>query len=109
MKRALLLALAASSLAFSACGSNTVGRSCTKTSECDPGQTCYTDAPGGTCTKGCSAEGTAKDCPGDSLCAESLGLLLCASVCQDDGQCRADYKCTPVAGSTRSACTAKAP
>ena len=108
MKRALLFALAALPLALAACGGNTVGRSCTKTSECEPGQTCYLNAPGGACTKGCSMEGTAKDCPGGTICAQNLGQLLCSPTCTDDAQCRTDYKCSPVAESTKLACTAKA-
>lgn len=109
MKRALLFTLAAVSLALAACGGNTVGRACTQTKECEPGQTCYLNAPGGACTKGCSMEGTAKDCPGGSVCASSLGLLLCSTTCTDDTQCRTGYSCLPVGQSTKSACTAKAP
>jgi hypothetical protein len=104
MKRALLFALAAASLALTACGGSTVGRACAKTSECEPGQTCYSSAPNGMCTKGCSMEATAKDCPGGTVCTTSLGLLLCSTVCSNSDMCRTGYHCVPVIGSTQSAC-----
>ncbi|MHB8872807.1 MAG: hypothetical protein ACYC8T_03890 [Myxococcaceae bacterium] len=109
MTRALLLALMASSLALASCGGTSIGRPCTQDKDCEPGQTCYPNLAGGTCTKGCSAEGTARNCPGQTLCAVSVNLLLCSTECTEAGQCREGFGCTPVPGTSKSACTVKLP
>jgi hypothetical protein len=104
MRRLLVFSAATLALALAGCGVSSVGRACTLDVDCDRGQTCYTDAPGGYCTKGCDAEGTSKDCPGGTLCAPHPGRLLCSNPCQADGDCRTNYVCSAVTGSEQKAC-----
>lgn len=107
MKRALLPLFAVACLAGSACGKSSVGNPCTVSTDCDPGQTCLTSAPGGYCSKGCSAEGTSVDCPGGTVCASFAGALMCSAVCQQQSDCRAEYECNGLTGSSVKACRPK--
>lgn len=102
-----LLCLVASIALMAGCGASSVGRSCTATADCDNGQTCFTSAPGGYCSRGCSAEGTAVDCPGGTVCANHGGTLLCSSTCQTQAECRAEYECNGLTGSSVKACRPK--
>lgn len=105
-KRVLFSALAL--CALWACGGSSIGQPCTVNDDCDNGQTCFTSAPGGYCSKGCSIEGSNADCPGGSVCAQNAELLLCSNTCQSQGDCRADYECNGVTGSDAKACRPKA-
>src|SRR5688572_29484685 len=89
------------------CGASSVGRPCTADSECDNAQTCLTTAPGGYCTKGCAVEGTAQDCPGGTVCASHGTQLLCSMVCQNQENCREQYECNGITGSSIKACRPK--
>ncbi len=102
MQRALFFALF-----LSACGSSSVGRPCTVDTDCDNGQTCLTSAPNGYCTRGCSLEGSATDCPGGTICADHGGRLYCSQPCQTQTDCRAEYECNGVTGSSHKVCRPK--
>lgn len=102
------IALAVAPLVLLACGGPNVGRACTLSADCDRGQECYTQAPAGFCSKGCSAEGSFAECPGDSICAQNSGLLLCAPICREQGDCRPEYECVGVANNAQKACRPKA-
>lgn len=108
MKRTWGFALVvAAGVLLSGCGESSVGKACASTDECDNGQTCYTDVPGGYCSKGCTTEGTDEECPGGSVCATNSGKLLCSETCQTQADCRADYECNGVTGSSVKACRPK--
>lgn len=104
----LRILLIGTSLSLAACAGPSVGRACTQRSDCETGQECYTQAPGGFCSKGCSAEGSLAECPGDTVCTQNAGLLLCAPICTDQGACRPEYECVGVANSSHKACRPKA-
>lgn len=107
MNKLLFAAGAALALALSACGGTSVGTACTVNDDCDDGQTCYTTTPGGYCSKGCSQEGESKECPGGTVCAAHSGTLLCSTTCQDKSDCRPEYECNGVTGSSVKVCRAK--
>lgn len=90
------------------CGGSSVGQACSQSSDCDTAQTCYLTTPGGTCSKGCAEEGSSKDCPGGSVCASHGSVLLCSRICQSQGDCRAEYECNGLTGSSVKACRPKA-
>ena len=112
MKKTLLLLLVAGSfsLGLLSCQGNTVGVGCTSDSECDRGQSCFTNGfPGGYCTKGCTHEGTTTECPNGTICARtsvlSSSTLFCGIWCKGDGECRGgQYTCAATAGSEQKAC-----
>jgi hypothetical protein len=105
MRRANVLFLAAVAAAIlTACGGSSVGRSCSADGDCDNGQTCFLDMPGGYCSKGCTIEGLADECPGGSICASSGTRLLCAAECRNQDHCRADYECNGLTGSSVKVC-----
>lgn len=105
MKRTFLLSLALSF--FAACGTTSVGLECTTNDQCDNGQTCYTNAPGGYCTRGCFTEGTDQDCPSGSICTASGLGLICANTCGSQGDCRDEYECNGVSGTDVKSCRLK--
>lgn len=92
---------------LSACGGTSVGNECTETANCDSGQTCYTQLPGGYCSKGCSVEGSTTECPGGTVCSNHSNILLCAPTCQTKEDCRADYECNGLSGSEEKSCRPK--
>jgi hypothetical protein len=108
MRRKLpaLLSMMAASLLL-ACGGTSVGGACTTSDDCDPGQTCYTELPGGFCSKGCGNEGAQLECPSDTVCAAHANRLLCAPLCKDKGDCRGDYECNGVSGTNLKVCRPK--
>lgn len=97
-----------SALTLTACGESAVGRACTTVDDCDNGQTCFTDVPGGYCSSTCQQEGTDEECPGGSVCASHSSRLLCSKLCETKEDCRADYECNGVSGSSLKACRPKA-
>ncbi len=101
MKRALLSFAA---LVVVACNNPTgIGSPCTIDSDCDRGQVCFNEA-GGFCSRGCSFEGTTRECPTGSVCTNTGASLVCAQVCQGPAECRDKYECAAVAASTVMAC-----
>lgn len=92
-----------------ACAGTSVGDACDGDDDCDSGQTCYTDLPGGYCTKGCTVEGKTDECPRGSVCAVSGQHQLCAVECQTQADCRADYECNGVTGTNLKVCRPKQP
>lgn len=90
------------------CGGSSVGHSCSVNDDCDNGQTCFVEAPGGFCSKGCSQEGNEKECPGGTVCASHSGTLLCSPTCDTQAGCRAEYECNGLPGSDLKACRPKA-
>lgn len=103
-----LVVVALAALFAAGCGGSSVGRPCTTDSDCDTGQTCYTDVPGGYCSRGCSAEGSTTDCPGGTVCALHSTRLLCSAVCQQQSDCRTEYECNGLSGAEVKACRPKA-
>lgn len=102
------LALGAWLLVAVACGpTSRVGQPCTVKADCEGGQSCYTSLPGGFCSKGCTFQGaTVSECPNGTVCTQ-LGTgnqQICAPVCDDAADCRAEYDCKAVTGSASSAC-----
>ncbi|HYX92998.1 MAG TPA: hypothetical protein VE782_15635 [Myxococcaceae bacterium] len=108
MQRANLIFLAAITAAvLSACGGSSIGRTCTQNGDCDNGQTCFLDMPGGYCSKECTIEGQSDECPGGSLCATTGTRRLCSDVCTVQSDCRAEYECNGVTGSSAKVCRPK--
>jgi len=107
MRKALLSLLIGSALSVAGCGGTNVGQSCTTNSDCSNGLSCNTAQPGGYCTKGCSQEGSITECPGGSVCSSQGGGLLCAAVCQSQGDCRSEYECNGVSNSDSKSCRPK--
>jgi hypothetical protein len=92
---------------LAACGAaSRVGQPCTVQTDCEPGQSCFTSGPGGFCSKGCSFQGaTTAECPGGTVCTHvDANTLVCAPICQSSADCREQYGCGQVIGSTHSAC-----
>lgn len=108
MKRLVAAFFLVSALVVAGCGTSTVGLACTTADDCDNGQTCFTDTPGGYCSSTCQQEGTDEECPGGSVCAAHSGRLLCSTVCETKEDCRADYECNGITGSSIKACRPKA-
>jgi hypothetical protein len=107
MNKALLLAVPA--LLWSACTVNSTGWNCTVDTDCEMGQTCYTNFPGGFCTRGCTSPGEINECGGSTICTESAdGLQIFCSVYCTSTDCREGYECAPIVNSTHSACRPKA-
>lgn len=106
MKTALKLVLFASFVLVAACGGTNVGQPCTTNNECENGLSCE-PLPGGYCTKGCAREGSSQDCPGGSVCVSHSGQLLCANICSNQNECRGEYECNGVTGSSAKACRPK--
>lgn len=90
-------------LALSACGP-TLASPCARREDCGQAQSCF-QAPLGFCGHGCTVEGDQRDCPGGTLCTFFGGSqLVCSTACLVDGDCRADYACAPVQGTSQRAC-----
>jgi hypothetical protein len=105
MNRLLLLG-AVATLALSACNLTAVGIPCERRDECEPAQDCFTAAPGGFCTRGCTEPGQTRDCPTGTICTNFGGdLQVCSKPCQTNADCRINYECllTHPSG-TESAC-----
>lgn len=105
MKHALILFFALFSFG---CGTTSTGLECTVNLDCDDGQTCYTAAPGGYCTSGCSVEGSDEDCPEQTVCASTTFGLVCARLCSAQSDCREAYECNGVSRSDAKVCRPKA-
>lgn len=106
MKQAFISAVTIS-LFLAGCGQSSVGRPCTSDQECDFGQSCLTQLPGGYCTKSCSIDGDTRECPGGTVCANHGTALLCSATCQQQSDCRAEYECNGVSNSSLKACRPK--
>jgi hypothetical protein len=109
MKRTSLLssALAGLLLSVSACSGTTAGAACETNDDCDSGQTCYADLPGGFCAKGCATEGKSDECPRGSTCAVTGLHSVCAPDCEQQSECREDYECNGITGSDHKVCKPK--
>lgn len=105
MKRLLVVGIGLISL-LSGCGVVRVGESCEKRDDCVPAQECLLNVPGGFCTRGCTEEGTTRDCPEGTICTFfGKSLLVCSPLCQSNGDCRVNYECVEAGGTTaRKAC-----
>lgn len=90
---------------LSGCNAVTVGLACASQDECSPGQRCH-PAPGGFCTRGCTQAGEEQDCPGGTICTFFGGSeQVCSPLCQTDADCRVNYVCQEVGGTTaKKAC-----
>jgi hypothetical protein len=97
----------ATALFLFGCGGTSVGRACTQDGDCDSGQTCFTDMPGGYCSAVCTTEGQRENCPSGSLCATSGLRTLCALECKVQEDCRLDYECNGLTGSSVKVCRPK--
>ena len=105
MKTALAVSLF---LVLVGCQGNTVGLACSADSDCDKGQSCYTNGfPGGMCTKGC---GNDIECPNGTFCAileSDISIQVCAVACTstDETGCRGgQYTCKAVTATDKRAC-----
>lgn len=103
---ARLLAIAGVLVVVTACGSgSSAGKPCTVRTDCDPGESCFTDSPGGFCSKGCAQEGETTDCPNGTVCTYVGGTdLVCSPTCTTAGDCREQYTCGSVINTTTKAC-----
>lgn len=98
--------------------SPTASGSCGCNEDCDPGESCITEAPaaagvgatnfgspGGECLRGCSPT---TPCPGSLACVEgTLGdpsTSVCVPTCQASTQCRTGYVCQPILGYAGTYC-----
>jgi hypothetical protein len=102
------LLLFCAALSLTACSADTTGADCAESADCQAGQTCYTDFPGGYCAKGCTTEGADKACGTGSVCSRSGERLLCAATCETKADCREGYECNGVTGSNLKSCRPKA-
>lgn len=104
MKNLLFVAL---TLAFvTACGPAAVGQKCTTNADCTDSNSCFNTVAGGFCSRGCTAQGTVRDCPDKTACAQvASNTLVCSNECTDDTQCNTALRCLPVVdGSTTKVC-----
>lgn len=101
-----LVAIALALALASACGRRVVdvGSACTGAPDCEYPNSCVTEFRDGFCTRGCDEEGSARTCPGGSVCASLQGTLYCAPTCGGDVKCRDGYECAAVPGSDAKAC-----
>ena len=106
LSRNTLLALGFAVL-FSACGTTSVGAACTADENCDRGQLCFTALPGGFCSKTCSTLGSTAECPADTVCTQHSAGILCAPICQNQDDCRAEYECNGLTGAAVKSCRPK--
>lgn len=105
MNRPFRLAFAlCAALVAAACSGDTTGDACTETTDCQTGQTCYTDLPQGYCSKGCTDEGTDRACGSGTVCSQTATRMLCAVTCEGNDDCRTGYACLAVAGSSLKSC-----
>jgi hypothetical protein len=65
------------------------GSACSEGEECRAGLSCLVDLPGGYCTTECP-DGT---CPVGTSCRDLSGLLVCLQECDEQRDCRDDYRC----------------
>ena len=72
------------------CGQS-VGDSCTTSSQCETGQFCDTTLPAGYCTiKQCTFSG----CPEEAICVSFTDFdSYCMLKCEVDSDCRENYSC----------------
>ena len=77
-------------LAHVGCGQS-IGDSCTTSSECETGQICDTTLPAGYCTvKQCTFTG----CPEEALCVSFSDFdSYCMLKCTENSDCRDGYSC----------------
>ena len=107
MKRPLV---AIAFLFLVACGKGVgVGSPCTVNGDCNSGQYCNTSVPGGYCTRGCSFEGNQlQECPAGSVCTGfGSNTLVCAVICTGANECRENFECNGVSGSSVKSCKPK--
>jgi hypothetical protein len=83
---------------LAACG-HEIGDDCSTSLDCSAqnSRLCDRTQPGGYCTIAPCERGT---CPGESTCVEfrpseeRLAITYCMRECENDGDCRDDYRCT---------------
>jgi hypothetical protein len=100
--------LAVSVAVGAGCGRSSVGRACETHQDCDNGQTCYTELAGGFCSRGCDLQGSIANCPDGTICSPFGDRLLCAPICQAQGDCREGYECNGLSGTEVKSCRPKA-